>query len=104
MGYRRAQTRIPPPRVRVPEPPSSCLRCSVHKRVGSVGQTLQAQPSQRSVSEGAVGRPTEEQTDSGCRQKPICWQRRKPSPQLPPAPLASLPATAEGLGSTQLPR
>lgn len=75
------------PRVRVPEPPSSCqsaARCTRARR--SVGQTLQAQLAQCYVSEGAVGRPTEEQTDSGCWQKPICWQRWKPSAQLPSPP------------------
>ena len=93
----------PQPRARAPEPPSSRLRAAPCTRGwGGVGQPLQALPSRRSISEGGVGRPTGEQTDSGCRQEPICWQRRKPSPQLPPAPLAPLQATAAGLGSTQL--
>ena len=75
------------PRVRVSEPLSSHQSTARCTRVGrSVGQTLQAQPAQRYVSEGAVGRPMEEQTDSGCRQKPICWQRWKPSAQLPSPP------------------
>lgn len=48
-----------------------------------------------SVLEEAAGRLIEEQTDSCCRQKSICWQRWKPSSQLPLALLASLPAPAE---------
>lgn len=69
-----------------------------------MGQTLSRAPAVSdilfahlwcSILDEAAGRLTEEETDSCCRQKSICWQRWEPSSQLPLALLASLPAPAE---------
>lgn len=70
-----------------------------------MGQTLSRAPAAsdvlfahlwRSVLEEAAGRLTEEQTDSCCRQKSICWQRWKPSSQLPLALLTPPPSRTSG--------
>ena len=70
-----------------------------------MGQTLSRDPAVSdvlfvhlwcSVLGKAVGRRIEEQADSCCRQKSICWQRGSQVSQFPLAPLTSLSALAEG--------
>lgn len=73
----------PQPRARAPEPPSRLCAAPCTRGWGGVGQTLSrprvlGAPSLKGLWRGS----RENRQTSGCRQEPICWQRRKPSPQL----------------------